>query len=333
MKMSIVVAEKVSYSYRKCDIKRLIDRRWYKMNRIYCIGELLIDLVSVDGENYLKKPGGAPANVAVAVSKLGGAGYFLGQVGEDQFGDYLEGVLLENGVNTSLMEKGGKTTLALVTLDQSGERSFDFYRGSDSEYTIEGKVLDLTKGDIVHFGSATAFLKGELETTYYHLLEVAKNSGAVVSFDPNYRDVLITSDLLETYKKHCLYFMKEADFIKLSDEEAMLLTQTTSLEAAIKALEEMDLKTIAITLGKEGTMVISNGNRETIGSIQIEQKDSTGAGDAFVGGVLYGIAKSKGEVDYKEVITFANVVGAMTCENYGAIPAIPTLEEVEARMK
>lgn len=303
------------------------------MNKIYCIGELLIDLVSIDGEHYSKKPGGAPANVAVAVSKLGGEGYFLGQVGEDQFGHYLESVLLENGVNTSLMKKGGKTTLALVTLDQKGERSFDFYRGSDSQYTIEGKALALTKGDIIHFGSATAFLKGELETTYYQLLEVAEKSGAMISFDPNYRDVLITAGLLDTYRDHCLYFMKKADFIKLSDEEAMLLTQTSSLEVALKALEEMELKTVAITLGKEGTMLLSNGDREIISSISIEQKDSTGAGDAFVGGVLYGIASSEEEVDYKKVITFANVVGAMTCENYGAIPAIPTLEEVEVRMK
>lgn len=301
------------------------------MKKVYCIGELLIDFVSVDGENYLRKPGGAPANVAAAVSKLGGEAYFLGQVGEDKLGQYLEEVLLDNGVKTTFMKKGGKTTLALVTLDASGERSFNFYRGSDSYYTLSEVILPLQKGEIVHFGSATAFLGGELEKTYYALLKMAKSVGAIISFDPNYRDVLITPEITEKYKEHCWHFMQAADFIKLSDEEAMLLTETNSLERAIKKLEEAALQTVAITLGKEGTLILDNGVKECIGSIEIEQKDSTGAGDAFVGGVLYGMSQEKSKEDMQGIIKFANIVGAMTCENYGAIPAIPTLEEVEKR--
>lgn len=301
------------------------------MKNIYCIGELLIDFVSTDGENYLRKPGGAPANVAAAISKLGGKSYFLGQVGEDQLGSYLETVLIENGVKTTFMKKGGKTTLALVTLDTSGERSFNFYRGSDSAYTLEGQSLTLEKGDIVHFGSATAFLGGDLEATYVQLLEKAKAEGALVSFDPNYREVLISDTHLDAYKKHCWHFMQQADFIKLSDEEAMLLTETTTLEEALSQLTAAGLKTVAITLGKEGTLVLTEGTRKTVGSIKIEQKDSTGAGDAFVGGVLYAMAQNEENMAIEEIIAFANVVGAITCENYGAIPAIPTLEQVQQR--
>lgn len=303
------------------------------MKKVYCIGELLIDLVSTDRENYLRKPGGAPANVAVTVSKLGGEGYFLGQVGLDKLGCYLEEVLLENKVKTDFMKKGGKTTLALVTLDASGERSFNFYRGSDGDYTLQGQTLELEPGDIVHFGSATAFLGGALEHTYYELLEIAQNKKALVSFDPNYRDVLITDENLADYKKHCWHFMKQADFIKLSDEEAMLLTETNSLEEAIMSLKAADLLTVAITRGKEGTLILTDGLEKTVSSIKIEQKDSTGAGDAFVGGVLYGMAQDKEKLQVEEIIAFANIVGAMTCESYGAIPAIPTLEQVQQRRK
>lgn len=303
------------------------------MKKVLCIGELLIDLVSTDGENYLKKPGGAPANVAVAVSKLGGEAYFLGQVGKDNFGKYLKSVLVDNDVNTSFMKSEGKTTLALVTLDKSGERSFDFYRGSDSEYSVDMSQLEISKDNIIHFGSATAFLKGELERTYYKLLEEGKSKGALISFDPNFRDVLITEDIMDEYKKHCIYFMKQADFIKLSDEEAMLLTETKTLDEAILTLNQWQLKTLAITLGKAGTMVIENGVKTVVGSIDIEQKDSTGAGDAFVGGVLYGLANTKEVIDYVEIVKFANVVGAITCEEYGAIPAIPTLEKVKNRIE
>lgn len=305
------------------------------MKKVYCIGELLIDLVSNNGEDYSKKPGGAPANVAVAISKLGGNGYFLGQVGDDNFGRYLEDVLAKNEVNIDYLKKGDKTTIAIVTLDKSGERNFDFYRGGDGEYEVDISKLEITKDTIVHFGSATAFLPGKLRDTYYKVLEEAKNKNSIVTFDPNYRDVLITSDLMKRYKEDCWNFMREAEFIKISDEEAMLLTETNNLDLAVKELIKNELKTIAITLGKEGTMIIKGGKTKVIDSIKIEQKDSTGAGDAFVGGILYGLAKLKNleEVNYEEIVLFANVVGAMTCEGYGAIPSIPTYDKVIKRIK
>lgn len=305
------------------------------MKKVYCIGELLIDLVSEDGENYIKKAGGAPANVAVAINKLGGESYFLGQVGNDSFGNYLESVLKENSVNSNFLKKEGKTTVAIVTIDKSGERSFDFYRGGDGEYEVQLETLNLDSNSIVHFGSATAFLPGKLKESYYKLLENAKAKGAMVTFDPNYRELLITEDLIESYKKSSLEFMKVADFIKLSDEEAMLLTGENTLELAIEKLTLKRLKTIAITLGKKGTMVIKDGKSFIIDSIKINQKDSTGAGDAFVGAVLYKLSIIEGlkSIDYEEIIAFANVVGAITCENYGAISSIPTMDNVKQRIK
>ncbi len=302
------------------------------MKKVLCIGEVLIDLVSTDGENYLKKPGGAPANVAVAISKLGGVSYFLGAVGKDNFGDYLKAVLVENNVNTSYMSSLGKTTLALVSIDKNGERSFDFYRGSDADYDLDVENIKVSNDYIIHFGSATAFLNGKLQETYYKLLKVGIESGALISFDPNFRDILITEDILESYKKHCWNFMRKSDFIKLSDEEAMLLTDTKTLEEAVSKLISSNLKTVTITLGKEGTMIIKDKKSRIVNSIEIKQKDSTGAGDAFVGGVLYGLAKVNGNIDYLQIIEFANIVGAITCEEFGAIPAIPTLDKVNSRI-
>ena len=305
------------------------------MKKVYCIGELLIDFVSNNGEEYSKKPGGAPANVAVAISKLGGKAYFLGQVGKDNFGKYLEEVLIDNNVDTKYLKKEGRTTLAMVSLDKSGERNFDFYRGGDGEYEVDINDLSIDSDTIVHFGSATAFLPGNLRNTYYKVLEEAKNKKATITFDPNYREVLITDDIMKQYKDDCWNFMREAEFIKISDEEAKLLTETDNIELAVKSLINSKLNAIAITLGKEGTMIIKDGKAIVIGSIKIKQKDSTGAGDAFVGAVLSQLSKidNKNDVSFdiwKKIIEFANKVGAITCTNYGAITSIPTMEEVES---
>lgn len=302
------------------------------MKKVYCIGELLIDLVSIDGKSYDKKPGGAPANVAVTVSKLNGKGYFLGAVGNDSFGNFLEKVMMENKVNCEYLIKKGKTTLAIVTLDQSGERSFEFYRGSDGEYQLDSS-MEINSDSIVHFGSATGFLDGELRESYYKLLEISKNNGALISFDPNYRDMLITKDFEKIFINHCEVFMKEADLIKISDEEAILLTGTRSLEEATENLMKRCYKAvIVITLGKEGTRVLEKGNVYTVPSIKVNQKDSTGAGDAFVGGVLYSLSKDE-NISYKEAVAFGNKVGAITCEGYGAIPSIPAMDVVLKRDK
>ena len=293
------------------------------MKKVYCIGELLIDFVSNNGEEYSKKPGGAPANVAVAISKLGGKAYFLGQVGKDSFGKYLEDVLIDNNVDTKYLKKEGRTTLAMVSLDKSGERNFDFYRGGDGDYEVDINNLSIDSDTIVHFGSATAFLPGNLRNTYYKVLEEAKNKKATITFDPNYRE------------DDCWNFMRKAEFIKISDEEAKLLTETDNIELAVKSLINSKLNAIAITLGKEGTMIIKDGKAIVIGSIKIKQKDSTGAGDAFVGAVLSQLSKidNKNDVSFdnwKKIIEFANKVGAITCTNYGAITSIPTMEEVES---
>lgn len=312
------------------------------MNKVFCIGELLIDFIGKDinigienGINFEKKAGGAPANVAAAISKLGGKAAFLGQVGEDSFGRFLVKILEKVNVDIEMIKKKGKTTLAFVAIDENGERDFEFNRGSDGEYRFESIDLKkITSEDIIHFGSATGFLEGELKRTYYKLLEYANKNNIFVSFDPNYRDTLIKEEALEDYIKDCKYFIRNSDFMKLSDEEIKLITKEEDLNKGILKLHDLGAKIISVTLGEKGTMLSIEGITETISSIKIKQIDSTGAGDAFVGAVLKKISniENKKNIDlntWKNIIEYANKVGAITCTNYGAIDSMPTEKDLE----
>ncbi|MEX0052947.1 carbohydrate kinase [Clostridium butyricum] len=307
---------------------------------IFCIGELLIDMVCVDnkglkdGEKFEKKAGGAPANVAACISKLDGNSYFLGQVGNDYFGKHLIELLKDLNINTEMAVEKGSTTIALVGIDKNGERNFDFLRGSDGEYSFNNINLSkIDDSDIIHFGSATGFLEGELKKTYFKLLEYAKSNNIYVSFDPNYRDALITPDKLEMFIEDSIKFIRESDFTKLSDEELFLLTKEKDITTGVNKLHELGVKVVTITLGSKGTYLSVGGQNEIIQSIEIKQVDSTGAGDAFVGAVLKQVSDiaNKQNIsfeEWKDIILFANKVGAITCTNYGAISSMPILSEV-----
>lgn len=309
-------------------------------SNIFCIGELLIDMVCVDnkglkdGEKFEKKAGGAPANVAASISKLEGNAYFLGQVGNDFFGKHLISLLKDLKINTEMTVEEGSTTIALVGIDENGERNFDFLRGSDGAYSFTNIDLSkISRSDIIHFGSATGFLEGELKNTYFKLLEYAKDNSIYVSFDPNYRDALIIPDKLDGFIDDCIKFLKESDFTKLSDEELYLITKEKDIAAGVNKLHELGVKVVNITLGSEGTYLSVSGQNEIIPSIKIKQIDSTGAGDAFVGAVLKQISEidDKQNISFEEwrkIILFANKVGAITCTNYGAIASMPTLSEL-----
>lgn len=310
------------------------------MNNIFCIGELLIDMVCVDnkglkdGEKFEKKAGGAPANVAASISKLDGNSYFLGQVGNDFFGKHLVELLRELKINTEMTIEEGSTTIALVGIDENGERNFDFLRGSDGEYSFDNINLSkINNSDIIHFGSATGFLEGELKKTYFKLLDYAKSNSIFISFDPNYRDALITPDKLDDFVSDCSKFLKKSDFTKLSDEELVLITKEKDIKEGVNKLHELGVRVVTITLGSKGTYLSVNGKCEVIPSIEIKQVDSTGAGDAFVGAVLKQISLIEDKrcvsfEEWKEIISFANKVGAITCTNYGAIASMPTLNQL-----
>lgn len=310
---------------------------------VLCIGELLIDFFSNDrngnlkeSQTFTKKAGGAPANVCAAIAKLGGEAYFCGKVGNDPFGDFLQKTLDQVNVNTSLLVKDPShpTTLAFVSLQEDGQRDFVFNRGADAYLTIEDVPLEiLNKINIIHFGSATAFLPGPLQESYKKLFKAAKNTDSFISFDPNFRmDLWKGQEKLFIQLTH--EFISNCDFLKLSDEELLLLTNETDIEKAVISLHSLGAKYIAVTLGKNGTYFSCNRKSVTIPSIPIHAIDTTSAGDAFVGAVLYQLSTVKNphtlnSVQWQNIISFSNIVAAKVCEKVGAIEALPTTKDIQ----
>ena len=172
--------------------------------KVLCIGEALIDMICTDrgsslsnGQNFLKKAGGAPANVAAAIAALGAKVDMAAKVGKDPFGDHLIQLLKEMGVNTDwiIQDTHYFTTLAFVSLMADGERDFYFNRGADGQLSTQDlDALQLNEYSVVHFGSATGFLPGPLQTTYTRVLEKAKAQNTIISFDPNYRHLLFQNN-------------------------------------------------------------------------------------------------------------------------------------------
>lgn len=309
--------------------------------KILCIGEALIDMICTDtgsslskGEHFLKKPGGAPTNVAAAIAALGGDVLLSAKVGADPFGQQLIDTMKDFGVSTLWMIKDQThfTTFAFVSLMQDGERDFVFNRGADgqlSESDLNG--IDLDECSIVHFGSATAFLPGPLQDAYKSLLQKASDKKIFISFDPNYRQLLwkINTNLFIEQSWH---FIGHCHFFKLSDDEAKLITGSASVTEAAKILGERTNATFAITLGKEGTLLVHKKSNITVSSVPVKSIDSTGAGDAFVGAVLYQLSNFSPEMiiamskeDWKNIITNGNKAGARTCEYMGAMEAFKHL--------
>ena len=317
----------------------VIDPSTKKQVKILCIGEALIDMICTDkgktlsqGENFLKKTGGAPTNVAAAIAALGGQVTMSAKVGDDPFGHQLIDTMKSFGVSTDyiLLDQQHFTTFAFVSLMEDGERDFVFNRGADgqlSEADIES--INLDEYGIVHFGSATAFLQGPLQQAYVSLLKKAQQKKLFISFDPNYRQLLFKNNLA-TFIEQSWFFMQHCNFLKLSDEEAMLITNTNILMDAAEILLNQTTALFTITLGKEGTLMGYKGAISILPSIPINPVDTTGAGDAFVGAVLYQLSELETIADlsvdnWNIIITNANKAGARTCEYLGAMEAFKHL--------
>ena len=311
------------------------------MKKILCIGEALIDMICTDkgsslsdGNNFLKKAGGAPTNVAAAIAALGGNVELAAKVGIDPFGKHLIAVMNEFGVSTKwmLQDENYFTTFAFVSLMENGERDFYFNRGADGQLSRqEVEAIDLDEFSIIHFGSATGFLPGPLQAAYQALLQKALLKDIFISFDPNYRHLLFKNNT-QTFIDQSWNFLDCCHFYKLSDEEAMLITGAATLNDAVSILLEKTTGVFAITLGKEGTLLGFNKTTVIIPSIAIKPVDTTGAGDAFVGALLYQLSdktlaqiKTMSETHWKQIVTNANKAGARTCEYMGAMEAFKHL--------
>ncbi|ATP39648.1 carbohydrate kinase [Solibacillus sp. R5-41] len=314
---------------------------------ILCIGELLVDFfcqqVETDlkqGKTFEKHAGGAPANVCATIVKLGGQAEFCGKVGADQFGHFLETVLTEAGVGVSHLVKDTQTptTLAFVSRKKDGERDFQFFRGADEQLQRHEVTLENWNDySICHFGSATALLSPPFCNVYREIFEEAVQQQRFVSFDPNYRaDLWINRQ--DEFVEKCKPYIEKADFIKVSEEELVILTNEKNSKIAIEKLHEMGAKLIAVTLGNKGSILFNGKQLKQIPSVPVNSVDSTGAGDAFVGAILFQLSSrlNPKQVELEtlcEMVHFANCVGAIVCEKVGAIAAIPTYDEIVMRRK
>ncbi|WP_435623849.1 carbohydrate kinase family protein [Flagellimonas sp.] len=313
------------------------------MKKVFCVGELLIDFVAENqgndlskAINFTKKAGGAPANVACAIAKLGGKGVFVGSVGQDPFGTFLLDTLKTEGVDISMAQTCSTfTTLAFVSLAEDGERDFVFSRGADRELVYDSALRKDFSGNMLHLGAATALLGGPLENAYGKYLFDALTREMFISFDPNFRGDLWKGNEQQFIKK-CMPFIEKSHLCKFSKEEALLLSNTNNIQDACDVLHEVGTKIITITLGKEGTLVSYPTKREIVPSITVKAIDTTGAGDAFIGCLLYQISHlDKYEQVFNDVsllvsmVEKANKAGAITTTKYGAIPALPSKSQLE----
>lgn len=313
------------------------------MGTVFCIGELLIDFVAENQGSdlskaltFTKKAGGAPANVACAISKLGGDASFIGCVGWDPFGSFLLNVLQNEGVDTSMAQRSKEfTTLAFVSIDEEGERDFVFSRGADLELQYDPSVKKEFQKNLVHFGAATALLGGTLEKAYGHYLFDALTQDSFISFDPNFRADLWKENEAIFIKK-CLPFVEKSHLSKFSLDEAQLLSGKKGLEEAAAFLHEVGAKIIAITLGSKGTFISTGKRQGIVESFKVDAIDTTGAGDAFIGCLLYQISQMRdftqlfNDFDLLlQMVAKANKAGAITTTKFGAIVALPKLEEIE----
>lgn len=313
------------------------------MKNIFCIGEMLIDFVAEKQGNdlsmatiFTKKAGGAPANVACAISKLGGKSTFVGSVGNDPFGSFLVSVLQEQGVDISLVKRSETfTTLAFVSLAENGERDFVFSRGADRELQYESTLKNEFPDNMVHFGAATALLGGPLEDAYARYFFDALTQKAFISFDPNFRiDLWKGKEAL--FIKKCMPFVEKSHLCKFSLEEAQLLSGEDKLDKACQVLHEAGAQLITVTLGSEGTYISTPKYKQTVPSIKVKPLDTTGAGDAFIGCLLREISAlnttsrlfNDDDLFY-QMVQKANKAGALTTTNYGAIESLPTQKQLE----
>lgn len=305
-------------------------------------GELLIDFVSTerdvavgDAPAFLKAPGGAPANVAVGLAKLGIKTAFISQLGDDFFGHHLVDVVAAQGVNVSGVRftDQAMTMLAFVSVDAEGERSFVFYRKPSADMLMTPDDLDmdlLRQTEILHYGSIT-LIDDPLRTTTLAAIEAAKTGGALISYDPNLREPLWES--LDAAKQGILLGWEYANIIKVSDAELAFISDTNDIAAGVKKLWGDATQLVVVTKGANGCEAFLATQHWQVPSFAVQVEDTIGAGDGFVAGLLAGILKLGDgwqTNDLTDVLQAANAVGAITASRQGAIPALPTASEVAA---
>lgn len=313
-----------------------------KQYDVVALGELLIDFtengLSGQGNPLLEaNPGGAPCNVLAMLNKLGRKTAFIGKVGNDQFGKMLKEVVEESGTDVSglAMDEQVHTTLAFVHTFPDGDREFSFYRNPGADMMLTKEEVDpelIKKARIFHFGTLSSTHAGVREATRY-AIDVAKENGLLVSFDPNLREPLWEN--LDQAKEEILYGMSKCDILKISDNEMEFMTGTTDYNKGVEMLrEQFDIPLICVTLGREGSRAFYKDMIvEAAPFVREDTIETTGAGDTFEACTLNYILEhgleDLTEENLKEMLTFANAGASIITTRKGALKVMPEKEEIE----
>ena len=320
------------------------------MKKVIAIGEALIDFIPHekgralnDVENFLRVPGGAPLNVAAAVAKLGGKSQMLTKLGQDGFGDAILNEVKPLGVDVSRISRTNEanTALAFVSLREDGERDFSFYRNPSADMLLSAEeicVEDFNEKDILHFCSVS-LIDAPIKEAHRRAIEIAKEKGCLISFDPNVRLPLWKNP--EDCRKAILEFLPLSNIVKISDEELEFITGIKDEKEALNFLLTGDVKVIIYTKGTNGAEFITKERVIFSPSFKVSAQDTTGAGDSFIGSLLYQVAEGEYSLEelvtlsdekVQEILTFSNATAALTVCKKGAIGALPLKEEVLAKI-
>ena len=311
---------------------------------ILCLGELLIDMFPAEvGRSmtevsaFRPKPGGAPANAAVAAARLGAQSGFIGKVGDDTFGHFLEEVLQNEGVDTQGMrfDAEARTTLVFIAMPDVHSAEFVFYRNPGADmllYPDELPVTGLQSTSCLHFGSLS-LIDEPIHSATLRAIEIARGAGALISFDVNFRPALWASR--EQAKQRVMETLPLVDLAKVNEIELDLLTGSQELESATLALLSYGPKLCISTLGAEGSFFQNGQESGFIPGFEVETVDATGCGDAFIACLLTQLIKSDhtpeqfSANELSKALRYANAVGALTALSQGVITALPTSNLVE----
>lgn len=316
------------------------------MATVLTLGELLIDFIStetgvslIQAPAFQKAPGGAPANVAVGLARLGLASGFLGKVGDDDFGHFLAQTLEENGVETAGLRfsQEARTMLAFVSVEPDGERHFMFYRHPSADMLLRPDEIDpdyVRAARILHCGSISLISEPSRSATL-HAIETAREAGRLISYDPNLR-LNLWPDAAAA-RAGIMHLWPLAHVIKVSGDELAFLSGTEDAAAAVEKLWHPELRLLVVTGGPRGCHYATATARGHVPTYDVDVVDTTGAGDGFVAGLLAGLLENDQAWDdagaLEEVLRLANAVGALTTTHRGAIPALPTRDQVSALMQ
>ena len=299
--------------------------------KVWTLGDAVVDLIPLQNMQYEACAGGAPVNVAAGVARLGQASGFIGRVGEDAFGHFMQKTMFDIGVDTSAMEfdENYRTSTVLVSLQENGERDFSFLVSPSADQFLAADNLPTFNNDILHFCSLALvhpICRGSLSST----MAKTRDAGGLLSFDVNIRPQM-WSDAEEMHQT-VNAFAHQCDILKLSDDELLWLTKNIVLKDAVAQIAKYPAQLKIVTQGAKGCLIITEDQCVAISAYMVDSVDTTGAGDAFMAGLLAAISEygvSDGPDYFMKIVTQASACGALATTKKGAIAAAPTRSELE----